>query len=139
VSSVGQEVRGTSLEGQREEIARWCAAQGYPAPTLLVEVESGSAEKIERRVEQQRLIAEVRDGDMVVVVAVDRWSRDIVHAVSSVRALVARGVRWYAIREALDAATSHGDSTLGIMSWTADQEARHHLTMPVDLSASMIR
>lgn len=124
VSSAGQEKSGTSLEGQRDEITRWCAAQGYPAPTLAVEVESGSAEKIERRVEQVRLTAEAQSGDVVVVVAVDRWSRDIVHAVSSVRALVARGVRWCSIREALDAATPHGDSTLGIMSWTADQERR---------------
>ncbi len=124
VSSAGQEKSGTSLEGQRDEITRWCAAQGYPAPTLAVEVESGSAEKQERRVEQVRLTAEAQSGDVVVVVAVDRWSRDIVHAVSSVRALVARGVRWCSIREALDAATPHGDSTLGIMSWTADQERR---------------
>lgn len=49
VSSAGQEKSGTSLEGQRDEITRWCAAQGYPPPTLAVEVESGSAEKIERR------------------------------------------------------------------------------------------
>lgn len=124
VSSIGQEKSGTSLEGQRDEITRWCAAQGYPPPALFVEVESGSAEKKERRFEQVRLTATAASDDLVVVVAVDRWSRDIVHAVSSVRALVARGVRWCSIREAIDAATPHGDSTLGIMSWTADQERR---------------
>jgi DNA invertase Pin-like site-specific DNA recombinase len=124
VSSVEQARGGTSLDGQREEIARWCRTHHYPEPSLRVEVESGSAEKTERRVEQLRLVAEAEPGDLIVVIAVDRWSRDIVHAVQSVRALVKRGVRWYSIREALDAATSHGDSTLGIMAWTADQERR---------------
>ena len=122
VSSAGQEREGTSLEGQQQAIVRWCLAQGLPAPTLYVEVESGSAEKIEARAEQLRLLAEAEEGDVVVVVAVDRWSRDIVHGVSSVRAVVARGIRWHSIREGIDAATQHGDSTLGIMAWTADQE-----------------
>ena len=51
VSSVGQEVRGTSLEGQREEIARWCAAQGYPAPTL-----QWSAGEFDRRAHEVNLL-----------------------------------------------------------------------------------
>lgn len=124
VSSDRQANEGTSLEGQRDEIARWCAVHGFPEPVLAVEVESGSAEKVERRVELARLIAAAEPGDVVVSITVDRWSRDIVHAVQSVRGLVKQGVKWHSIREAIDASTPQGDSTLGIMAWTADQERR---------------
>ncbi len=124
VSSDRQSREGTSLEGQRDEIARWCRSQGFPAPTLAIEVESGSAEKAEAREEQKRLTREAEPGDLIVVIAVDRWSRDIVHGVQSVRDIVKRGVRWHSIREGIDAATPQGDSTLGIMAWTADQERR---------------
>lgn len=124
VSSDRQSREGTSLEGQRDEIARWCRSQGFPAPSLVVEVESGSAEKVERRVELAKLISAAEPGDVVVSITVDRWSRDIVHAVQSVRALVKEGVKWHSIREGIDATTPQGDSTLGIMAWTADQERR---------------
>lgn len=131
VSSAEQGEHGTSLDAQRDEIVRYCAAHGLPSPTLHVEVESGGAEKVERRVELARLLAAAQPGDVVIVCAVDRWSRDIVHAVQSVRALVARGVGWVSIREAIDAATPHGDSTLGILSWVADQERRRIRTRTV--------
>lgn len=124
VSGAEQGRSGTSLEAQRDEIGRYCAAAGLPSPAFFTEVESGSAERTEARTEQLRLQSEARAGDVVLVCAVDRWSRDIVHAVSSVRALVARGIAWRSIRESIDASMPHGDSTLGIMSWTADQERR---------------
>ena len=49
VSTTEQGDRGTSLETQREEIERFCAAQGFPAPEVFVEVESAGETKIERR------------------------------------------------------------------------------------------
>lgn len=122
VSGAEQGRSGTSLDAQREALARYCAAAGLPAPDLHVEVESGSAAKLERRVELHALIAAAAAGDLVIVTKVDRWSRDIVFAVKSVRDLVARGVRWVSIGEGIDASTPQGDSTLGIMAWVADQE-----------------
>ena len=125
VSSRRQDTEGTSLEGQEQSIARWCRSQGLPAPArIAVEVESGSAEKTEQRVEQTALQREAKAGDTIVVAAVDRWSRDIVHAVSTVRALVARGVRWVALRESLDATTREGEERLGLMAWVADSERK---------------
>lgn len=123
VSSQRQDRDGTSLEGQEAAILRWCRAEGLPAPArIAVEVESGSAEKTEQRAEQRAIEREAREGDAIVVAAVDRWSRDIVHLVSTVRALVARGVRWVAIRESLDAASREGGERLGLMAWVADSE-----------------
>lgn len=124
VSGAEQGRTGTSLDAQQAEIRAYCAARDLPAPELYVEVESASAERLEQRAELRRLLAAVAPGDVVIVCTVDRWSRDIVHAVESVRALVKRGVGWISIRESIDAATPHGDSTLGILSWVADQERR---------------
>ncbi len=124
VSGAEQGRTGTSLDGQRAEIVRWCTAHAYPDPQIRIEVESGSAEKIERRIELRSLLAELHEGDLVLVCKVDRWSRDIVHGVQSVRALVARGVDWVSIGEGIDASTANGDSMLGIMAWAADNERK---------------
>jgi DNA invertase Pin-like site-specific DNA recombinase len=124
VSSQEQGRHGTSLDGQQEAIRRQCAARNFPEPISFVEVESAGAEKIERRAELRRLLDMAERGDVVVVSAVDRWSRDIVFAVQSVRELVARGVGFHALTENLDASTPHGDSTLGIMAWVADGERK---------------
>jgi len=89
VSGQEQGRSGTSLEAQRDEIARWARANEHASPAFFSEIESGSAARTEARAELARLTAEARPGAIVVVCAVDRWSRDIVHAVASVRALVA--------------------------------------------------
>lgn len=122
VSGAEQGRTGTSLEGQRAEVERWRIYQEYPEPVFFIEVASAGAEKLEHRIELKRLLATAKEGDMIVVCKVDRWSRDMVWAVQSVRELVKRGVGWYSIGESLDASTTAGDSTLGIMSWVADQE-----------------
>ena len=124
VSSQRQDREGTSLDGQQSAIGRWCEAQGLAPPTFIVEIESGSAEKVEKREGLLRVMREANAGDTVVVFAVDRWSRDLVYTVQSVRDLTRRGVRWVAIRESLDATTREGDERLGLMAWVADSERK---------------
>lgn len=118
------ELDAESLEAQREAIARHCTERGLPAPTVRLEVESAGEEKLERRVELARLIRDARPGDLIVVAALDRWSRDLVYGVQSVRALVRAGVGWYAVREQIDAATPEGDSNLGLRMWLAEEERK---------------
>lgn len=122
VSGAEQGNHGTSLGAQQDEIVKYCKAQGLPKPTFHVEVESAGAGKEERRVELQTLLRTVAPGDLVLVTKVDRWSRNLVFGVDSVRALVKRGIGFRSIGEGIDASTSQGDSTLGIMSWVADME-----------------
>jgi DNA invertase Pin-like site-specific DNA recombinase len=124
VSGQEQGRHGTSLDGQQKAAQSYCALRGWPEPEFFVEVESAGAEKIERRSELRRLLHEVKPGDTVVVAALDRWSRDIVFAVQSVRELVARKIGWISIVDNIDASTSSGDSTLGIMAWVADGERK---------------
>lgn len=124
VSGAEQANAGTSLDGQRERIVAWCAERGYPSPEIRVEVESASEERLERRLELHRLTADARKGDLVVVALLDRWSRDIVYGVGSIRKLVRADIGWYAIAEQIDAATPHGDEQLGLRMWFAESERK---------------
>ena len=101
VSSVEQG-KGTSLDGQRDEIARRCRERGYPAPLFFVEMESGSGAAAERRAEQLRLMAQVRPGDLVLVTKQDRWSRDTIHFLSSADTIDRLGAKLTSLAEGLD-------------------------------------
>lgn len=124
VSGDEQGRTGTSLAAQRDEIERYCRAHSWPDPVVFSEVESGGEERLDRRVELRRLVTEAERGDVVLVAKTDRWSRSLVHGVASVRDLVKRGIGWISIGEGIDASTSQGDSTLGIMAWAADNERK---------------
>lgn len=122
VSGQEQGRHGTSLDGQQSLVRSFCAMREWPEPAIYIEIESAGAEKIERRSELRRLLKDAKAGDMVLVCAVDRWSRDLVFAVQSVRELVARKVRFVSINDNLDTSTPQSDSMLGIMAWVADGE-----------------
>jgi site-specific DNA recombinase len=122
VSSADQERSGTSLDGQREEIARHCAAVGWPAPRVYVEAESAGEEKLARRVQLRALLEEAQRGDAVVVAKQDRWSRDTLFFLRSVRELGARGVRFLALAERFDPDTPEGRFAATIMAAVAEQE-----------------
>ena len=124
VSSDRQAKEGTSLDGQERAHRAYCARRGLPAPILYVEVESGSEGKIEVREEQLRLQREAEPGDLVLVTMLDRWSRDVPHAVLTVRALTRRGVGWIAIDEGIDASTAEGMLMLQYRAIAAEQELR---------------
>jgi site-specific DNA recombinase len=122
VSSDEQGRTGTSLDGQETEIRRYANAQGWRLCGLRREIESGGAERLESRVELQALLREVAPGDAILVTRVDRWSRDLPHAVASARELARRGVSLFAIQDGIDASTPYGDQMLGVMAWASDLE-----------------
>lgn len=124
VSSDRQAKEGTSLDGQERAHRAYCARRGLPEPILYVEVESASEGKIEAREEQLRLQREAAPGDLVLVTMLDRWSRDVPHAVLTVRALLSRGVGWIAIDEGIDASTNEGMLMLQYRAIAAEQELR---------------
>lgn len=69
-----------------------------------------------------RLLAYAREGDTVVVVAVDRLGRDTIDVLSTVKSLQAKGVRVVSLREGFDLSTPIGEAMLGIMSTLAQLE-----------------
>lgn len=107
VSSEAQAER-ESLENQQAEFRRFCEASGYPEPIVFVEVESGGLAGEERRVEQARLLRDVRAGDLVLVAKQDRWSRAVRHFLASVDDILAKGARFYSIEERFNAGTPDG-------------------------------
>jgi len=124
VSSDEQKKGGTSPELQKARIQGQAAAQSLGEAQIFEDTESGAAEKEEDRIQQKLLISKVRSGDTILVTKVDRWSRDIVFGVQSVRDLIKKGVKFLALDENIDASTPQGDSMLGLMSWVADQERK---------------
>jgi len=122
VSSIDQETHGTSLDGQRDEIARWCTSRGYPKPVTYVETESGAGTKGELRVQQVALMRSVRVGDLVVVAKQDRWSRDVRHFLESVDGIIGKGARFVSLAESFDASTPEGRFAMTVMASTSELE-----------------
>jgi site-specific DNA recombinase len=122
VSGAEQGRSGTSLEGQREEIERYCKAHGLPAPRFVVEVGSAGAEKLDGRPKLRALLDEVEAGDLVVVAKQDRWSRNTLFYLQSTREIVSRGARFFSLAERFDPSTPEGAFAATIMAAVAEQE-----------------
>ena len=99
------------IEEAGDNIAKWFTDEAV----------SGSV-KASSRDGFSRLLAYAREGDTVVVVAVDRLGRDTIDVLSTVKALRAKGVRVVSLREGFDLSTPIGEAMLGIMSTLAQLE-----------------
>ncbi len=122
VSGQEQGKHGTSLEGQDEDLQRFCRDHGYPKPTIFVEVEGGGVEKEEKRTEQRRLMASVQPGDLVLCCKQDRWSRYTLHFLASTAEITKHNARFFSIAEKFDPSTSEGRFAATIMAAVAEQE-----------------
>ncbi len=68
------------------------------------------------------LLAYVREGDVVVVVAIDRLGRNTIDVLSTVEALRAKGVSVVSMREGFDLATPAGKLMLTMLAAVAELE-----------------
>lgn len=121
VSSAEQTV-GSSLRDQQNAITLEARNRGLEITRMYTEAESAVHEKIERRVQIQALLAEAREGDLVLVYRIDRWSRDPEFTYKSVRELLAKGVSFYAVDDRCDPSTSNGDTMLNFRVLFAREE-----------------
>lgn len=119
VSTLDQATNGTSLDGQREEIARFA---GDKPIVWYADTESGSGTSGEDRLEQRRLLDDLQPGDVVVVAKQDRWSRDARFFLASMDDIRERGARFFALAERFDPATPEGMLVSTIMAAVAQQE-----------------
>jgi len=87
-----------------------------------VEVESGAAEKEERRFEVARLLNAVRPGDVVAVTKFDRFTRDLEFAIRKVREILNKGARFISIAEGEFDRTAEGELKLSIWASIAQME-----------------
>jgi DNA invertase Pin-like site-specific DNA recombinase len=127
VSTREQGISGTSLDAQKMELDRHCAAQGWPSPMDFVEMESGGEESEIKRREAMRLLATVRVGDVVIVSKIDRFARDMVFIVKHVRGIKKKGARFVSIAEGFDSDRPESEMMLGAWAMAADMERRRIL------------
>jgi DNA invertase Pin-like site-specific DNA recombinase len=122
VSTGVQGITGTSLDGQKDELAQLAAHLKAPVVVDFMEVESGAAEKEERRVEVARLIEAVRPGDVVAVAKFDRFTRDLEFAIRKVREILGKGGRFISIAEGEFDRSPEGELKLSIWASIAQME-----------------
>lgn len=121
VSSVAQAL-GTSLEDQQASIRRHAESVGVAIARMYVETESGIHEKIERREQINALMRDVREGDLVLVDKLDRWSRDTEWSLKSVRQIREAGAAFFAVSDNCDPSTREGDMMLTMRAMMAKEE-----------------
>lgn len=122
VSTGEQGTNGTSLDGQKDELASLAAKLGATDVLDFVEVESAGVEKQERRVEVARLLDSVRPGDVVVVTKFDRFTRDLEFAISKVREILNKQARFISIAEGEFESSPEGELKLAIWASIAQME-----------------
>ncbi|MGA2450581.1 MAG: recombinase family protein [Polyangiaceae bacterium] len=117
-----EQARGSSLQDQQDAIAGYAKGQGLKVARFYVEAESAVHEKIERREQIRALMADVREGDLIVCDKLDRWSRDGEFSFKSIREILEAGANFYAVAEGLDASTPQGDTQLSFRVAFAREE-----------------
>ena len=123
VSSI-QQTLGTSLKDQENSIRDYATRINVTLSHVYVEAESGIHEKTEKRDQMRALLADVREGDLVICDKLDRWSRDTEWMLKSVRELREKGVSFYAVSDQCDPSTRDGDMMLTMRGMMAKEEHR---------------
>lgn len=118
VSSESQ-VEGFSLAAQRDAIAAYCAAQGWPPPAVYEDAgRSAHEDAAEKRPAWRALMADAASGrlDVVVVHKLDRWSRNVPLALTSLATLEKRGVGFVSLGEQMSFVGPFGRAMLAILA-----------------------
>lgn len=95
VSSEKQAVEGDSIAVQRGMIEAICALEGYSLSGMFVEPGVSGSVPFAEREQGAALLAQVRKGDVVIALKLDRAFRDTIDALTTLKALKARGVGLY--------------------------------------------
>jgi DNA invertase Pin-like site-specific DNA recombinase len=121
VSTVEQEA-GYSLEGQRAIIRAYCAAQGWGEPAFYTEAVSAWTDDIGKRPAFRRLLAEAGAGqlDAAIVWKLDRWARDVVVCIQSLRDLDRRNIRFISLTESIDLGSAWGRAMAAFLAIFAE-------------------
>ena len=126
------QVEGLSLDAQRREIARYCAAHGHDLVAVYAdEGVSARTEHIERRPALARLLkdAALARFDVVVVHTIDRWSRNVGVQREALQKLGHASVGFASVSENFDFTSASGKLMLtmigGFSEFFSDQLSVH--------------
>jgi DNA invertase Pin-like site-specific DNA recombinase len=117
-----EQVENTSLLNQEQRLRAYAAGLGWEVFDVYVDkAESGAKES---RPEINRLMADAKAGhfEKVVVLKLDRWSRDVPHLRASVRELDAFGVALVSVSETLDLGSPMGRAMLNLLGTFSELE-----------------
>lgn len=124
VSTEEQKKFGSSIATQREHCLKWF--KDNPSAVCVGEYSDAgvSANKLSKRTELQRLLKDIQDGkiDLVIFTKLDRWFRSVPKYYKIQEILDNNKVAWRAILEDYETVTANGMFKVNIMLAVAQQE-----------------
>jgi site-specific DNA recombinase len=119
VSTGRQAEEGHSLDQQEHRAAEYAAREGRP---LVVYREEGVSGASKRRPERDRLLADLRRGDVVLVTSLDRLGRSTRDLLEVFESIEAKGATLVSLRESIDTSSAAGRLLRTILAGVAEFE-----------------
>lgn len=124
VSHEDQKKFGSSIAAQRQHLNKFL--DEHPEMVLIDEYcdEGISADKLNKRTELQRMLKDIEEGkiDLVIFTKLDRWFRSVAKYYKIQEILEANNVAWQAVLEDYETVTANGKFKVNIMLSVAQQE-----------------
>ena len=124
VSHEDQKKFGSSIAAQRQHLNKFLDA--HPEMVFVDEYcdEGVSADKLKKRTELQRLLQDIENGkiDLVIFTKLDRWFRSVPKYYKIQEILEANNVAWQTVLEDYETVTANGKFKVNIMLSVAQQE-----------------
>jgi site-specific DNA recombinase len=137
VSTTDQQDEGVSLSNQQERIKAWAAANGHDLAGMYVEARSGG--RADNRPELKKAMAAAcRDGGILVVYSLSRFSRSVRDTLALADQLERAGANLASLSESLDTSTPVGRMFFQLMSVLSEFE-RNQLRQRTTSAMSHLR
>ena len=123
VSTEEQAKMGASIPAQRQALTEYCNENGHSIYDYYID-DGVSADKLDKRVELQRLLQDIKDHkiELVIFTKIDRWFRSVEKYYRIQPILEQNGVMWKAIFEDYSTMDANSRFKLNIMLSVAQQE-----------------
>ena len=137
VSTTDQQDEGVSLNNQQERIRNWASANGHDLAGMYVEARSGG--RADNRPELKKAMAAAcRDGGILVVYSLSRFSRSVRDTLALADQLERAGANLASLSESLDTSTPVGRMFFQLMSVLSEFE-RNQLRQRTTSAMSHLR
>ena len=136
VSTTDQQDEGVSLNNQQERINAWAAANGHDLAGMYVEARSGG--RADNRPELKKAMAACREGNILVVYSLSRFSRSVRDTLALADQLERAGANLASLSESLDTSTPVGRMFFQLMSVLSEFE-RNQLRQRTTSAMSHLR
>jgi len=137
VSTTDQQNEGVSLNNQQERIKAWAAANGHDLAGMYVEARSGG--RADNRPELKKAMAAAcREGGILVVYSLSRFSRSVRDTLALADQLEKSGANLASLSESLDTSTPVGRMFFQLMSVLSEFE-RNQLRQRTTSAMSHLR